>query len=133
MNEEEKQLLVIDLCGRLPYSVKLSFYGNGGIPRELTSYDRYGDKYFFCAGSFTGLKVENIKPYLRSLETMTKEEIKEFIKIEGRIIFPVNYVTLILSLKESDWLNKNHFDYRGLIPMGLAIKVTKENNPYKKY
>lgn len=30
-----------------------------------------------------------------------------------------------------DWLNAHHFDYRGLIPKGLAIKVTKENNPYK--
>jgi len=33
-------------------------------------------------------------------------------------------------LKTIDWLNKNHFDYRGLIPLGLAIEVTKENNPY---
>ena len=30
-----------------------------------------------------------------------------------------------------DWLNKHHFDYRGLIPLGLAIEVTEENNPYK--
>lgn len=30
-----------------------------------------------------------------------------------------------------DWLNKNHFDYRDLIPKGLAIEVTEENNPYK--
>ena len=31
----------------------------------------------------------------------------------------------------TDWLNKHYFDYRGLIPMGLAIEVTKENNPYE--
>jgi hypothetical protein len=32
-----------------------------------------------------------------------------------------------------DWLNKNHFDYRGLIPKGLAIAVNKNNNPYKNH
>ena len=30
-----------------------------------------------------------------------------------------------------DWLNAHHFDYRGLIPKGLAISVNKNNNPYK--
>ena len=62
-----------------------------------------------------------IKPYLSSMEDMTEEEETEFQKV----------IETLMWTKEMDFYNKYHFDYRGLIPMGLAIRVTKENNPYK--
>ena len=31
------------------------------------------------------------------------------------------------SIKTLDWLNKNYFDYRGLIPLGLAVDATGLN------
>ena len=68
------------------------------------------------------------RPYLRSMSSMTDKERAEKIgllwEFEGHINEDVTY-------KYQDWLNVHHFDYRGLIPMGLAIEVTEENNPYK--
>ena len=52
-----------------------------------------------------------------------------FCSIDTKIIW---YNDIISSMETFDWLNKNHFDYRGLIPMDLVIAVTKENNPYKE-
>ena len=76
--------------------------------------------------------LSNVKPYLRPMSSMTEEEINEFHKLR---LIHINYglepLQCVLSVNEIDWLNKNHFDYRGLIEKGLSIKVTKENNPYE--
>ena len=78
--------------------------------------------------------MEMVKPYLRPLTSMTDYERKEYNDIVKNIIdfydCPKSedvcfFVVLI------DWLNANHFDYRGLIERGLAIKVTPDNNPYE--
>ena len=59
---------------------------------------------------------------------MTETQKNEYQYITERWMYDSSY-----SISDSiDWLNKNHFDYRGLIPMDLAIAVTKENNPYKE-
>ena len=69
----------------------------------------------------------NFKPYLRSMSSMTEEERNEYNKMQC-----VYGVTSISKHGEmTDWLNAHHFDYRGLIEKGLAIEVTKENNPYE--
>jgi hypothetical protein len=59
---------------------------------------------------------------------MTNEEKVEYKKL----IDCSDYTAFTTSDKVVDWLNKNHFDYRGLIERGLAIEVTEENNPYKE-
>lgn len=61
-----------------------------------------------------------IKPYLRSMSSMTKEEYEEYSNLEE-----YNYIQTV------DFLLSNHFDFRGLIERKLAIEVTKENNPYE--
>lgn len=71
--------------------------------------------------------VENIKPYLRPISSMTEKEKEDF----GVPFTSEGLVTLADTVECMDWLNANHFDYRGLIEKGLAIEVTKENNPYK--
>lgn len=136
MTREHKKLLLVDLSARLPYDVKVNYVDDESQIYILTEVDpackdidyitvRIQDvERFFCAES---VLIENIKPYLRPMSSMTEEERAERISIlwelEGHINEDVAY-------KYLDWCNKNHFDYRGLIPKGLAIEVTKENNPY---
>ena len=74
--------------------------------------------------------VLELKPYLRSMDDMTDEEEKEYINIDNRSYScPMDYAHIPAS-ERIDWLNANHFNYR--LPEHLYIKVTKDNNPYKK-
>ena len=78
--------------------------------------------------------ITEVKPYLRPLEDMTEEELKEFYIIEYSCEHPMVWkkpqYNWRFTVNGIDWLNKHHFDYRGLIPKELAIKVTEENDPY---
>lgn len=112
MTQEEKQLLLKDLCARLPYKVIL----------HITYYDIQNDDKLknrdielgtgnigYCFGNSHWL---DIKPYLRPMSSMTEEEYQEF-----------GYDVLRYTPREFDWLNAHHFDYRGLIEMGLALEA----------
>jgi len=117
MTQEEKELLLKDLCARLPYEVIL-LAPNG---RTICVTDGNTAAELFVE--------EGWKPYLRPMSSMTEEEIKEFSVLGvGIHLFKG---PLIPSYDTLDWLNAHHFDYRGLIEKGLAIAVTEENNPYK--
>ena len=136
MTPEEKQLLIKDLCARLPYGVNiratfLSFTEDKLETRdiELTYYNAgYLDEHWIEA-----------KPYLRPMSSMTEEERKELsdkaIELELDYLAqndePNSIKGMMSSTYQIDWLNAHHFDYRGLIEKGLAIAVTEENNPYK--
>lgn len=117
MTQEEKQLLLQDICARLPYGVKatttangwrdvyvVSGYNNDRIYLDCPVYDEGDDEWL----------IESVKPYLRSMESMTKEEKEEY-----NIIIDALFDTGISYL--NDWLNSHHFDYRGLIPKSLAL------------
>ncbi|MCR5071188.1 MAG: hypothetical protein K6A62_04605 [Bacteroidales bacterium] len=118
MNREEKDLLRKDLCGRLPYGVIVHF--EGWASEKLLEINLQIDVF----NSMGGLPI----PYLRPMSSMTEEEIAEYQYITERWMYDASY-----SIGDSiDWLNANHFDYRGLIEKGLAIAVTEENNPYNK-
>lgn len=113
MTREEKDLLIKDLCGRLPYKVKCSTpYGIGVLDSidmehmDLT-FEGPDDNYYTLD--------RNIKPYLRPMSSMTEKERQEY----GLVLCDE------LSINRFDWLNAHHFDYRGLIPKGLA-KVAPE-------
>ena len=124
---KDKELLLKDLCARLPYGVKCQFEDTVRIIDGESSpfYD------YILSARHLDLFINNkdfyVKPYLRPMSSMTEEEVNEFtqfdIYADGKYVMP-NYEVI-------DWLNKYHFDYRGLIPMGLAIEVTEDNNPYK--
>ena len=125
MTQEDKQLLLKDLCARLPYGVKfLRESWNYELDQELSVIeileDIDKDGYINNTKVYT---VEDIKPYLRPKSSMTEEEKEER---KGYTIVGGGWTN-----DGFDWLNKNHFDYRGLITKGLAIEVTEENNPYK--
>lgn len=114
MTQEEKELLLKDLCGRLPYHTVVR-YRNANV--DLTQHAR-------------SIKLISCKPYLRPLSSMTNEEYNEYSLYDCSTIYDDGKV--ISNGGGIDWLIANHFDYRGLIPMGLALEVTENNNPYKE-
>lgn len=135
MTTEEKQLLLKDLSARLPYGVQTLADSDkefdGGIIGRLVGIVPYTSKkydiqehLFYQEGCLTPFTIEEIRPYLRSMSSMTEEELEEFHNYTN--IDPISWLHC-----DIDWLNAHYFDYRGLIPMGLALEVTKENNPYK--
>jgi hypothetical protein len=112
MDEDKKLLLLIDLTSRLPYGVKCR-------ENKLDSQICTLHPEQLING------VERFEPYLRPMSSMTWEEKFEYDAITSSDNVLENH------LKEIHWLNTKHFDYRGLIPLGLAIPVTEKNNPYK--
>lgn len=107
MTQEEKQLLLTDLCARLPYGVCIA---KGNIIYPLTEVN-IALGYVELAVS-ERISIEDAKPYLRPMSSMTEEEENEYeTKIRGSL---VSYL---------DWLNTHHFDYRGLIEKGLALEA----------
>jgi hypothetical protein len=121
MKIEDKQLLLQDLCGRLPYGVKVdipdlfvSSKNNIEVLKEIFCGD---DGEFRCNNS--GMLIKHVKPYLFPLSSMTEEQQIELTKFVANGIMDENIVY--------DWYNKNHFDYRGLIPMDLANDATNLN------
>lgn len=124
MTQEEKQLLLKDLCARLPYLVKGLYQWKGNVPfdRELDGM-LYDELYL----SLYSTEDSSFKPYLRSMSNMTEEEINEFILISDTVLWLGNKrSTCILSLEQMDWLNARHFDYRGLIEKGLALEAPED-------
>jgi hypothetical protein len=123
MTQEQNDLLLKDLSARLSYGVICNTSkGNGhlcsinqtifgveyGINIKATERDYFDNE-------------EIIKPYLFPMSNMTEEQYKEYLELEHS----GNMEHLSLPLLE--WLNKNNFDYRGLIPKGLAIDATGLN------
>ena len=125
---EDKELLLKDLCARLPYGVICNDNRHGSgrvtyidiIPDDIEQKNSKVVVYYFDFDECGELK--NCKPYLRPMSSMTEEERQEY----GLVLCGE------LSINQYDWLNAHHFDYRGLIEKGLAIKVTENNNPYKE-
>ena len=112
MTQEDKELLLKDLCARLPYKVVIKDRNGVHIltigNTEFT--DLFNDK---C----------NIAPYLFPMSSMTEEQKRDYQYITERWMNDPTY-----TISDSfDWLNENHFDYRGLIEKGLAIDATGLN------
>lgn len=125
MTQEEKKLLLKDLSGRLPYGVKITCFKNGALTPYLIDFR---DCTIHATSDFSGtyikVQLEDCKIYLRQMSSMTDEEINEFILISDTVLWLGNKMsTCILSLEQMDWLNKNMFDYRGLIEKGLALEA----------
>ena len=117
MTQEDKELLLKDLCERLPYQV---YCNNGEENLTLVTIDFLNEKVYLFSESFLEFDISKIKPYLRPMSSMTFEERSERIgllwELEGHIDEDVTY-------KYQDWLNAHHFDYRGLILKHLALEA----------
>ena len=129
MTQEDKELLLKDLCARLNTNLVCSIYrtddqGIGYRNEILYGYcniDGWNEFYF---GEDCGISIDDvskIKPYLFPLSSMTEEE---KLMYEGLMIGTDN---ISYMLDVIDWLNSHHFDYRGLIEKGLSIDATGLN------
>lgn len=152
MTQKDKELSFIDISGRLHYGVIVNYkeneydYHKWKITNLHTlSYSKSGtlidtdyngwisyEEHEGC-GMSTGsrpFRFGEVLPYLRPISSMTAEEKEEYCNLQDKFLYSSQHpVTDVYEL--FDWLNKHHFDYRGLIERGLAIAVTDNNNPYK--
>ena len=140
MTQEDKELLLKELCTRLPYGVRYKHlawddeHGEDCIAVQIYSINLSGyvSNYYDDVSDY----IDNVRPYLFPLSSMTKEQ-KKYITdrwgINDEFDFEINpdwgeyFVELGDIVDFIDWLNKNHFDYRGLIEKGLAIDATGLN------
>jgi len=109
MKQQEKELLIKDLCARLPYGVKAQLDGNE-IPINLL-VEGYNNNCIINDNEFWA--INDLKLYLFPMSSMTEEQVDEI----------DNYNIV----KQIDWLNAHHFDYRNLIDKKLAIDATGLN------
>lgn len=118
MTRVEKELRIKDLYARLPYGVF--------VEENRTKLDPDPVIYTYDYHPY----IDNCKPYLRPMESMTEEELKEFYIIEDLGEHPVVWnkpqYNWKFTVNGIDWLNKKGFDYRGLIPMGLALEAPED-------
>lgn len=129
MTREDKELLLKDLSCRIPYGVIVNVNGISNV--KLTSVSWYWE-VGVDDGSTNLYPISEIKPYLFPMSSMTEEQKKEYRKVcelDTEILskHPMDGTPFPALYYSQDWLNKNHFDYRGLIPMGLAIDATGLN------
>ena len=129
MTQEEKQLILKDLSARLPYGVKIMFSHNG----FRWDWEQTLDEITKCEDgeyAVNGWGIHGIKPYLRPMSSMTEEEKKVVCSMNGlsdtelndRTEYPNMYVQNY-TIETFDYFNEHHLDYRGLIPMGLALEA----------
>lgn len=149
MTQEDKQLLLKDLCARLPYGIIINT-GDGDLKLdrqhqcigvlypedcsdEFNKRNNNASFYITISGCYYG---EKIKPYLRPMSSMTEDEFLEYHTIKyNKVTDRHNYKRInvgkfrnvgIIPIKDYlDWLNKHYFDYRGLIEKGLALEATE--------
>jgi len=132
MTQEEKQLLLKDLCARLPYGV-ICRANEINLDGELLFINKiynivalYNDK---ATGKFDTCPIDDVKPYLRPMSSMTEEEktkVNELIyNRESIFTSPVPVWVINESDIETyiDFCLERHLDWRGLIEKGLALEA----------
>lgn len=136
MIQNEKDLLLKDLCGRLPYRVKVQIKNEIVVLDSICDDDGY--HFNFIGEDSEGVNIEDIKPYLFPLSSMTDEQLYEVSQILGKdvaiftdYLLTIDHRRRTFSYQELNalvnWFDKNHFDHRGLISMDLAIDATGKN------
>lgn len=129
---QEENLLLKYICAALPYGliVQVNDGLKGIYDRRLVQVfcDRVSCSVNVCNPLKECICIDSVKPYLRPMRSMTEEEREEYKRMLCDVGFTEFYKT---ADKILDFLYKNHFDVHGLIPKGMAIEVTPENNPYK--
>ena len=139
MTQEDKELLLKDICARLPYGIKVRYssYKEFITCTLLSINPIYNNVDLWSKNAcFNPVSISKIKPYLFPLSSMTEEQKKES-PFESSLLnaFINGYISLFedeeLTVDDIvgmlNWFNKNHFDYRGLIEKGLAIDATGLN------
>ena len=139
MTQEYKNLLLKDLCCRLPYGVKVQFW-NHKENKEIVDilYNIDADGYCNTYEFDSLLMLEDVKPYLFPMSSITEEQEKELKNMYYSFNGLFHYTERIFDkipfgkmkyfpYQIEEFFNKNHIDYRGLIDKGLAIDATNKN------
>lgn len=136
MNREEKYLVIDDISGRIPHGVVFKTdWGNKTL--KGIQYDNANTLLYFGVCNFTNKVIETyvseVKPYLLPMASMTEEK-RKYISdrwgINENFDFEIdpNWGEYYIEVEDAtgfiDWLNRNHYDYRGLIPKKLALDAT---------
>lgn len=155
MEKDLKDILLKDLCARLPYNTKFRYeyvdsFGRTAYSTSIITgirFPNYVEHCLFTGTDYLHIEKDVVKPYLFPLSSITEEQSMELFKLFGISLvdsigadyIKINECTGITFFlnkgfdvetyldKLIDWLNKNHFDYRGLIEKGLAIDATGLN------
>ena len=138
MTQDEKDLLIKDLCARLPYGVKVLCLRDFNHTCYNLEMIDIGDNEVYLTTNEPDInrysEIEAVKPYLFPMSSMTEEQKEEFNARTIEIMFgetvckkndEMGYGKLMAF--DLDFYNKHHLDWRGLIPMGLAIDATNLN------
>ena len=118
MTKEDKQLLLADLCARSVYSVKINTPDGNQTMVGIICTNGGGKVYT----SNMLYNINQVKPYLRPMSSMTEEEKKE-LRDKNILIAISTSSTVETTIDGFDWLNAHHFDYRGLIEKGFASEA----------
>lgn len=128
MTQEEKELLMKDLCGRLPYGVLIQedYTIDDEMFLPIVETDRLVyidvDAELLVTNGGSKYHIDEMKPYLFPLSSMTNEQSVEYTKT-----LLINDLFCLETPETYDWFDKKHFDYRGLIEKGLAVDATGKN------
>lgn len=130
LNTFDKELLLKDLCARLPYGIKCE-YDNlryGGVFKVTDiRYNGYIDGVIDNKRCWAVFEPLELKPYLFPLSSMTEEQKEEYVELQQRVIYNGQSLVNLDVMKYVDWCYKNHIDINSLIPMSLAIDATGLN------
>ena len=121
MKQQDKELVLKDICSRLPYGVKCQFEDTIETIKEIWFCE---DESWQVDGEKTSTCIHAVKPYLFPLSSMTEEQSQIYHELVSgmfgtNVLINLEYLT--------DFFNKNHVDWRGLIPMGLALDATNKD------
>jgi hypothetical protein len=133
MTQEDKELLLKDISGRLPYGVKIRL---GDYDYQVCGYNSEKEMplkiwYYYDSNQtlklYVGVYLTDYHPYLRPMSSMTEEEKKEFYKV---VYDSMNIDNISPSVYVGEWQYSKHFDVHGLIEKGLALEAPE--GMYKK-
>ena len=122
MTTKDKDLLTKDLCGRLPYGIKVEVCIKD---KDIKSVDNV--KYD-TVGTYIRLIDDekfSVKPYIRPMSSMTDDE-RDDMREELEWVEAFGERFYDKTTEFYDWMNAHHFDYRGLIEKGLALEAPED-------
>lgn len=121
MNKEQKELLTKELCERLPYGLNVAV---GKLDRKFELLQINAKDGTVMMTNLLSISIDRVKPYLRPLSSMTNKERDEYYKTLSHSYEACSYRFRDFdTLDTYDWYKRKHFDYRGMIPMGLAYEA----------
>ena len=145
-SKEDIELLISELCQRMPYGIKLQKREEEDTVYTLYSINLQSNELCFWKYKGESLRIADIgrihrfgiplyKPYLFPMSSITEEQKEELCilcdwhddKNDAKSILILYQGQFVMNTNVIDWFHKHHLDWRNLIPKGLAIDATGLN------